>query len=43
MTTFIYTMAIEVNAIDQDEATWLIYNTPLEKLNTYCLDIEEEE
>jgi hypothetical protein len=43
MPKFIYTIAVEVNAIDQDEATYLIYNTPLEKLNTDCLEIEIEE
>jgi hypothetical protein len=43
MPKFIYTIAVEVDAIDQDEATYLIYNTPLEKLNTDCLEIEIEE
>ena len=43
MPKFIYTIAVEVEAIDQDEATWVIYNTPLEKLNTDCLEIEIEE
>lgn len=43
MTKFIYTVSIEVNAIDQDEATYLVYNTPLNKLETDCLDIEIEE
>jgi hypothetical protein len=42
MKKFIYTIAVEVNAIDQDEATYLIYNTPLENLNTNCLEIEIE-
>ncbi len=43
MPKFIYTISIEVDAIDQDEATYLIYNTPLENLNTDCLEIEIEE
>ncbi len=43
MPKFIYTIAVEVDAIDQDEATYLIYNTPLEKLKTDCLEIEIEE
>ena len=43
MSKFIYTIAIEVEAIDQDEATDIIYNTPLEKLKTDCLEIEIEE
>lgn len=42
MPKFIYTLSVEVDAIDQDEATYLIYNTPLEKLDTMCLEIEEE-
>ena len=42
MARFIYTIAIEVDAIDQDEATWIIYNTNLENLKTDCLEIEEE-
>jgi hypothetical protein len=42
MSKWIYTISVEVDAIDQDEATWLIYNTPLEKLKTDCLEIEEE-
>jgi hypothetical protein len=40
---FIYTIAVEVESIDQDEATWIIYNTPLDKLKTDCLEIEIEE
>ena len=40
---FIYTIAVEVEAIDQDEATWIIYNTNLENLKTDCLEIETEE
>ncbi len=43
MPKFIYTIAVEVDAIDQDEATFLIYNTPLENLKTDCLEIEIEE
>lgn len=43
MPKFIYTISVEVDAIDQDEATWVIYSTPLEKLNTDCLEIEIEE
>ena len=43
MPKFIYTIAVEVDAIDQDEATWSIYNTPLEKLKTDCLEIEIED
>jgi hypothetical protein len=43
MPKFIYTIAVDVEAIDQDEATWLIYNTPLKELNTDCLEIEIEE
>ena len=43
MPKFIYTIAVDVEAIDQDEATWLIYNTPLENLETNCLEIEIEE
>jgi hypothetical protein len=42
MSKFIYTIAVEVDAIDQDEATYLIYNTKLEELETMCLEIEEE-
>ena len=43
MPKFIYTIAVDVEAIDQDEATYLIYNTPLENLETNCLEIEIEE
>ncbi len=43
MPKFIYTISIEVDALDQDEATYLIYNTPLENLETNCLEIEIEE
>jgi hypothetical protein len=43
MTKFIYTIAVEVDAIDQDEATWLIYNSKLENLKTDCLEIDIEE
>jgi hypothetical protein len=43
MPKFIYTIAVEVDAIDQDEATWVIYNTHLDKLNTNCLEIEIED
>lgn len=43
MPNFIYTIVVEVDAIDQDEATYLIYSTPLEKLKTNCLEIEIEE
>jgi hypothetical protein len=43
MPKFIYTIAVEVDAVDQDEATYLIYNTPLENLETNCLEIEIEE
>lgn len=43
MPKFIYTIAVEVDAIDQDEATWIIYNTNLENLKTDCLEIEIEE
>ncbi|MFN7322717.1 MAG: hypothetical protein ACK5SP_00465 [bacterium] len=43
MPKFIYTIAVEVEAIDQDEATWVIYNTNLENLKTDCLEIEIEE
>lgn len=40
MPKFIYTIAVDVEAVDQDEATWLIYNIPLTRLNTDCLEIE---
>jgi hypothetical protein len=43
MPKFIYTISIEVDAIDQDEATYTVYNTKLENLNTDCLEIEIEE
>jgi hypothetical protein len=43
MPKFIYTIAVEVDAVDQDEATYLIYNTPLKNLETNCLEIEIEE
>jgi hypothetical protein len=43
MTKWIYTISVEVDAIDQDEATFLIYNTPLNQLDTMCLEIENEE
>ena len=43
MPKFIYIIAVEVDALDQDEATYLIYNTPLENLETNCLEIEIEE
>lgn len=42
MSKFIYTIAIEVDAIDQDEATYIIYSTPLDLLTTNCLEIKEE-
>lgn len=42
MSKFIYTISVEVDAIDQDEATYIVYNTPLENLDTMCLEIEEE-
>lgn len=42
MPKFIYTISVEVDAIDQDEATYLVYNTPLENLDAMCLEIEEE-
>lgn len=41
MPKFIYTVSIEVDAKDQEWATWLVYNTPLNKLDTDCLEIEE--
>ena len=43
MTKYIYTISVEIDAQDQDEATYLIYNTPLEQLDTMCLEIETEE
>jgi hypothetical protein len=43
MPKFIYTIAVEVDAIDQDDATWIIYNTPLDKLKTDCFEIEVED
>lgn len=43
MERFIYTIAVYVDANDQDEATYLIYNTPLKNLKTDCLEIEIEE
>ena len=43
MSKFIYTISIEVDAIDQDEATHMIYSTPLDLLTTDCLEIEEIE
>jgi len=43
MPKFIYTLSVEVDAIDQNEATWVIYNTNLDDLNTQCLEIEMEE
>jgi hypothetical protein len=43
MKTFIYTISVEVEAIDQDEATHIIYNTPLENLEATCLEIEIED
>ena len=43
MSTWVYTIAVEIEADNQDDATYLIYNTPLEKLNTDCLEIEEIE
>ena len=43
MKKFIYSIAIEVIAEDQDDATWTIYNTKLNDLNTNCFDIEEME
>lgn len=43
MPKFIYTMSIEVDAIDQDEATHIVYNTPLENLDAMCLEIEIED
>lgn len=42
MTKFIYTISVEVDAVDQDEATYIIYNTPLENLDAMCLKIEVE-
>lgn len=42
MPKFIYTISIEVDAIDQDEATHIVYNTPLENLDAMCLEIETE-
>lgn len=42
MPKFIYTISVEVDAIDQDEATYIVYNTTLENLDTMCLEIEEE-
>ena len=41
MSKWIYTISVDVEAIDQDEATWIIYNTPLEQVNTDCPEIEE--
>lgn len=43
MPKFIYTISIEVDAIDQDEATHIVYNTPLENLDAMCLEIETED
>lgn len=43
MKKFIYTISVEVDAIDQDEATYIIYNTPLENLEATCLEIEIED
>ncbi len=43
MKKFIYSIAIEVIAENQDDATWQIYNTKLDDLKTNCFDIEEEE
>jgi hypothetical protein len=43
MPKFIYTMSIEVDALDQDEATHIVYNTPLENLDAMCLEIETED
>jgi hypothetical protein len=43
MPKFIYTLSVEVDAIDQDEATYLVYNTKLENLETMCLEIEIED
>jgi hypothetical protein len=43
MTKFIYTISVEVDAQDQDEATYLVYNTPLENLDAMCLEIEVED
>lgn len=43
MPKFIYSIAVEVIADDQDEATWLIYGTPLKDLKTNCFEIEIEE
>ena len=43
MKKFIYSIAVEVIADDQDHATWLIYNTKLDDLKTNCFEIEEEE
>jgi hypothetical protein len=43
MKKFIYSIAVEVVAEDQDHATWLIYSTKLAELKTNCFEIEEEE
>jgi hypothetical protein len=43
MQKFIYSIAVEVIAEDQDEATWRIYNTNLSELKTDCFEIEIEE
>jgi hypothetical protein len=43
MPKFIYSIAVEVIADDQDEATYLIYSTPLKELKTDCFEIEIEE
>jgi hypothetical protein len=43
MAKFIYTLSVEVDAIDQDEATHIVYNTKLENLDTMCLEIEIED
>jgi hypothetical protein len=43
MKKFIYTIAIEVDAIDQEDASWKIYNTKLDDLKTDCLEIDEED
>jgi hypothetical protein len=41
MKRFIYSIAVEVIAEDQEDATWQIYNTNLSELKTDCFEIEE--
>jgi hypothetical protein len=40
MPQFIYTIAVYVDADNQDEATDIIYSTPLNDLTTDCIEIE---